>query len=63
MQSQTATRKEEAVTEMEINDGAVVARLGSPFDGQIGTAEDSLVGPCGKKRCADRYDSSESSDR
>lgn len=25
-------------------------------------AEETLVGPCGKKRCADRYDSSESSD-
>ncbi|XP_011306781.1 uncharacterized protein [Fopius arisanus] len=40
----------------------VVARLGSPYKGQIRTAEDTLVGPCGKKRCADRYDSSESSD-
>ncbi|XP_076640991.1 AE binding protein 2 jing isoform X2 [Halictus rubicundus] len=35
---------------------------GSPFKGQVRTAEDTLVGPCGKKRCADRYDSSESSD-
>ena len=36
---------------------------GSPFKGQVRMAEDTLVGPCGKKRCADRYDSSESSDR
>ncbi|KAK0085976.1 hypothetical protein PV326_005731 [Microctonus aethiopoides] len=43
--------------------GDVVARLTSPFKGQIRMAEDTLVGPCGKKRCADRYDSSESSDR
>ncbi|KAK0167388.1 hypothetical protein PV327_004793, partial [Microctonus hyperodae] len=42
--------------------GDVVARLTSPFKGQIRMAEDTLVGPCGKKRCADRYDSSESSD-
>ena len=55
-----SSRKEMA--EREIDDG-VVARLGSPFKGQIRTAEDTLVGPCGKKRCADRYDSSESSDR
>ncbi|XP_014470150.1 PREDICTED: uncharacterized protein LOC106742067 [Dinoponera quadriceps] len=34
----------------------------SPFKGQVRMAEDTLVGPCGKKRCADRYDSSESSD-
>ncbi|XP_046420247.1 uncharacterized protein LOC124179658 isoform X2 [Neodiprion fabricii] len=32
------------------------------FKGQIRTADDTLVGPCGKKRCVDRYDSSESSD-
>lgn len=43
--------------------GDVVARLTIPFKGQIRMAEDTLVGPCGKKRCADRYDSSESSDR
>ncbi|XP_053999955.1 uncharacterized protein LOC128887748 isoform X2 [Hylaeus anthracinus] len=43
--------------------GLVAARhQGSPFKGQVRTAEDTLVGPCGKKRCADRYDSSESSD-
>lgn len=41
----------------------VVARLGCSYKGQIRAAEDTLVGPCGKKRCADRYDSSESSDR
>lgn len=35
----------------------------SPFKGQIRRAEDTIVGPCSKKRCADRYDSSESSDR
>ncbi|XP_014605405.1 PREDICTED: zinc finger protein jing homolog [Polistes canadensis] len=34
----------------------------SPFKGQVRMAEETLVGPCGKKRCADRYDSSESSD-
>ncbi|CAG5102082.1 Protein of unknown function [Cotesia congregata] len=45
------------------SDVEVVARFGSPFKGQIRAAEDTLVGPCGKKRCADRYDSSESSDR
>lgn len=33
------------------------------FKKQIKSSEDTLVGPCGKKRCADRYDSSESSDR
>ncbi|XP_063991874.1 zinc finger protein jing homolog [Diachasmimorpha longicaudata] len=44
------------------NGSELVARLGSPYKGQIRTAEDTLVGPCGKKRCADRYDSSESSD-
>ncbi|KAG7198265.1 hypothetical protein KM043_005668 [Ampulex compressa] len=44
--------------------GLVAARhQGSPFKGQVRMAEDTLVGPCGKKRCADRYDSSESSDR
>ncbi|CAK9819689.1 hypothetical protein ANTPLA_LOCUS10339 [Anthophora plagiata] len=44
--------------------GLVAGRhQGSPFKGQVRTAEDTLVGPCGKKRCADRYDSSESSDR
>ncbi|KYN09403.1 hypothetical protein ALC57_18465 [Trachymyrmex cornetzi] len=42
---------------------AVVRHQGSPFKGQVRMAEDTLVGPCGKKRCADRYDSSESSDR
>ncbi|OAD57611.1 Zinc finger protein jing like protein [Eufriesea mexicana] len=43
--------------------GLVAGRhQGSPFKGQVRTAEDTLVGPCGKKRCADRYDSSESSD-
>ncbi|XP_043253450.1 general transcriptional corepressor trfA [Colletes gigas] len=43
--------------------GLVAARhQGSPFKGQVRTAEDTLVGPCGKKRCTDRYDSSESSD-
>ncbi|KYN39695.1 hypothetical protein ALC56_06190 [Trachymyrmex septentrionalis] len=46
------------------NAGVAVARhQGSPFKGQVRMAEDTLVGPCGKKRCADRYDSSESSDR
>ncbi|XP_018342021.1 PREDICTED: uncharacterized protein LOC108748381 isoform X2 [Trachymyrmex septentrionalis] len=45
------------------NAGVAVARhQGSPFKGQVRMAEDTLVGPCGKKRCADRYDSSESSD-
>ncbi|XP_033342127.2 AE binding protein 2 jing [Megalopta genalis] len=46
------------------NGMAAVARhhQGSPFKGQVRTAEDTLVGPYGKKRCADRYDSSESSD-
>ncbi|XP_015593348.1 zinc finger protein jing homolog [Cephus cinctus] len=39
-----------------------ISRLSNPFKGQIRSAEDTLVGPCGKKRCADRYDSSESSD-
>lgn len=44
--------------------GSVAGRhQGSSFKGQVRTAEDTLVGPCGKKRCADRYDSSESSDR
>lgn len=43
--------------------GAVTRHQSSPFKGQIRMAEDTLVGPCGKKRCADRYDSSESSDR
>lgn len=33
------------------------------FKEQIKSSEDKLIGPCGKKRCADRYDSSESSDR
>ncbi|XP_077269791.1 AE binding protein 2 jing [Temnothorax americanus] len=44
--------------------GVAVARhqATSPFQGQVRMAEDTLVGPCGKKRCADRYDSSESSD-
>ncbi|XP_076393990.1 AE binding protein 2 jing [Megachile rotundata] len=43
--------------------GLVAGRhQGSPFKGQVRMAEDTLVGPCGKKRCADRYDSSESSD-
>lgn len=46
------------------NNGIVVARYQSnPSKGQVRMAEDTLVGPCGKKRCADRYDSSESSDR
>ncbi|XP_066603700.1 uncharacterized protein jing [Prorops nasuta] len=35
---------------------------GSSYKGRVRVAEDTLVGPCGKKRCADRYDSSESSD-
>ncbi|KAL0102082.1 hypothetical protein PUN28_018553 [Cardiocondyla obscurior] len=41
---------------------AVARHQGSPFKGQVRTAESTLVEPCGKKRCADRYDSSESSD-
>lgn len=41
----------------------IVARLGCGFKGQIRNTDDSLDGPCGKKRCVDRYDSSESSDR
>lgn len=45
--------------------GAVkqVIKAASPFKAQVRMAEDTLDGPCGKKRCADRYDSSESSDR
>ncbi|XP_033223930.1 uncharacterized protein LOC117177388 isoform X2 [Belonocnema kinseyi] len=57
---------EEAIKEKEgLSQGRLTTgRLqGSPFKGQIRSAEDTLVGPCGKKRCADRYDSSESSDR
>lgn len=37
--------------------------VANSFKGQIRNAQDTLVGPCGKKRCVDRYDSSESSDR
>ncbi|XP_070149832.1 AF4/FMR2 family member lilli [Polyergus mexicanus] len=44
------------------NVDAVARHQDSPFKGQVRMAEDTLVGPCGKKRCADRYDSSESSD-
>ncbi|XP_011700624.1 PREDICTED: uncharacterized protein LOC105457579 [Wasmannia auropunctata] len=69
-----ATREEEtrgatedaAASSAKADNGGDVAvarhSQGSSFKGQVRMAEDTLVGPCGKKRCADRYDSSESSD-
>lgn len=53
---------EDAAAATKTDNGAVVRHQGSPFKGQVRMAENTLVGPCGKKRCADRYDSSESSD-
>ena len=55
-----ATKQKEGLSQGRVTTGRL---LGSPFKGQIRSAEDTLVGTCGKKRCADRYDSSESSDR
>lgn len=54
---------EDAAASTKMDNSAVTRHQGSPFKGQVRMAEDTLVGPCGKKRCADRYDSSESSDR
>ncbi|XP_048513743.1 uncharacterized protein LOC105683579 isoform X1 [Athalia rosae] len=48
-------------TIVEIKPTGLVAST-TNFKGQIRTAEDNVGGPCGKKRCVDRYDSSESSD-
>lgn len=58
---ETRANGEDAVATAK-KDNVAARHQGSPFKGQVRMAEDTLVGPCGKKRCADRYDSSESSD-
>ena len=59
-EEEVATKEKKSSFQGRVTTGRL---QGSPFKGQIRSAEDTLVGPCGKKRCADRYDSSESSDR
>lgn len=59
-QEEEATKEKEGLSQGRVTTGRI---QDSPLKGQIRSAEDTLVGPCGKKRCADRYDSSESSDR
>ncbi|XP_050450322.1 uncharacterized protein LOC126850901 isoform X2 [Cataglyphis hispanica] len=61
-EDETRAVGENAAAATKMDNGAVARHQGSPFKGQVRMAEDTLVGPCGKKRCADRYDSSESSD-
>ncbi|XP_034951250.1 zinc finger protein jing isoform X3 [Chelonus insularis] len=55
------TEQEACQNKQKLNNDVVV-NLGQSFKGQIRMAEETLIGPCGKKRCSDRYDSSESSD-
>jgi len=63
-EKETRANEDAAASAKTNNGGVAVARhRSSPFKGQVRMAEDTLVGPCSKKRCADRYDSSESSDR